>query len=356
MQIHGGNIAEICKKYSLKEDAIIDFSSNVNPLGFPKGVKNLIRKEVDKIIRYPDSNSSELKRNIAGRLDIDEKNILVGNGSTELIYLIPRVFKPLFALIPIPTFIEYEKSLSSLNCRIGYIPFKEEENFRLNINQFIKLLPETDIVYLCNPNNPTGVLLSKSEVDYLIINAEKRGTLVIVDESFMDFSDDESVIAEIKRRKNLIVIKSLTKFFAIPGLRLGYLVSNSKMVDKINRDKEPWTVNILAQKAGILCLKDEEFIIKTKRFIDRERKYLLAKLSALKGLRPYSSSTNYLLVKILNSGLSSTKLYERMAKLGLLIRDCRSFRGLGDKFVRIAVKGRRENKLLIEKIKKELER
>ena len=356
MQIHGGNVAEICKKYNLKEDTIIDFSTNVNPLGFPKGVQVLLRREGAKIVRYPDTNSTELKKEIATRLDVNEKTILVGNGSTELIYLIPRVFKPLCALIPIPTFIEYEKSLLSLECKLRYIPLKEEENFRVNIDEIIKLLPKMDVVYLCNPNNPTGVLLPKNAVIHLIIKAEKRRTLVIIDEAFMDFADNESVIAEVKRRKNLIVIKSLTKFFGIPGLRLGYLVSNSKIVDKISRHKEPWTVNILAQKAGISCFKDEKFIMRTKRFIDRERKYLLTELNRLQGLKSYNSSTNYLLVKIVRSGLSSGKLYEKMAQQGLLIRDCRSFRGLGDKFVRIAVRGRRENNLLIKKLKEALER
>jgi len=355
VQIHGGNIAEIGRKYNLKEDAIIDFSSNINPLGYPRGIQALIRREGHKIVRYPDTNSTELKQEIARRLNLDEKTLLVGNGSIEFIYLIPRVFKPQCVLIPIPTFIEYEKSLLSIACKLRHIPL-EEEHFRVNIDEIIKFLSGVNIVYLCNPNNPTGVLLPESEVKRLLVKAEERGVLVVVDEAFMDFADNQSVTDEVKRRKNLIVIKSLTKFFGIPGLRLGYLVSNSEIIDKMNHYKEPWTVNILAQKIGMACLKDEKFILKTKRFIDRERKYLLTELSKLKGLKPYNSSTNYLLVKIVRSGLSSDMLYEKMSRQGVVIRDCRSFRGLGDKFVRVAVKRRRENNLLIKKLKGVVER
>jgi len=356
MQIHGGNITEITRKYNLKEDTIIDFSSNINPLGFPRSVNTLLRREGHNILRYPDSHSTELKHEIARRFDINEKTILVGNGSTELIYLIPRVFKPQCALIPIPTFTEYEKSLLSIECELRYVPLKEKELFRVNIAEIINLLPKIDIVYLCNPNNPTGLILPESEVKTLIAEAEKRGVLVVIDEAFMDFADSVSATEEITRRKNLIIIKSLTKFFGIPGLRLGYLVANSKIVDKMNYYKEPWTVNILAQKVGIACFKDRTFRLKTKRFIERERKYLLAELSKLKGLKPFSSSANYLLVKITRLGLSSGKLYEYIARQGLLIRDCRSFRGLGDKFIRVAVKGRRENNLLIKNLKRVLEK
>jgi threonine-phosphate decarboxylase len=162
-------------------------------------------------------------------------------------------------------------------------------------------------------------------------------------------------VDETAKRENLIVIKSMTKFFGIPGLRLGYLVSNSEMVDKISYYKEPWSVNVFAQKAGVACFKDDRFSLKTKRFIDRERAYMLDKLGKLKGLKAYDSSTNYLLIKIVKSGLSSGKLYEMMARKGFLIRDCSSFKGMGNKFVRVAVKRRKQNNLLIDNLKRVME-
>lgn len=356
MQKHGGNIEEVVRKYHLKEDNIIDFSSNINPLGFPSGIQTLLRREGNVIVRYPDSDAAELKQVIAKILGIDAKTVLVGNGSTELIYLIPRVFRPRCALITAPTFSEYAKSLLYIGCKLRYSLLKEKEHFRININAINNLLSKIDIIYLCNPNNPTGNLIPASEIKPLVAEAAKRGILIVVDEAFMDFADDESVTGEVKRRKNLIVIKSLTKFYGIPGLRLGYLVANSKIVDTMNKCKEPWTVNILAQKVGIACLKDETFRLKTKRFINREKKYLLTALHKLKGLRPYCSSANYLLIKIVRSGLSSSKLYEKMAQQGLLIRDCSSFKGLGDTFIRVAVRKRKENNLLVKNLKRLVER
>lgn len=355
MQIHGGNVIEISRKYNIRKSKIIDFSSNINPLGFPEGVQNLIKRGVNEIVSYPDSSSTELKEEIARCLGIREKNILVGNGSTELIYLIARVLKPKRALIPIPTFCEYERSLHAVGCELRYVSLKEKNQFTFDMSDTFSLLPQIDILYVCNPNNPTGVLYRKNETISLIEQAEKKGVLLVFDEAFMDFTDDESVRDEIKKRENLIVIKSLTKFFGIPGLRLGYLVSNPNIVDKISYYKEPWSVNVFAQKAGVACFKDSRFRLKTKNFIDRERTYMLDKLGKLKGLKAYDSTTNYLLIKIVKTGLSSSKLYEMMAGEGFLIRDCCSFQGLGNKFIRVAVKRRKQNNLLIENLKRILE-
>ncbi|MCK5185617.1 MAG: threonine-phosphate decarboxylase [Deltaproteobacteria bacterium] len=356
MQVHGGNIAEISRKYNLKAETIIDFSSNINPLGYPGALQNILRKEENCIATYPDSDSTELRKEIAKRIDSDLRTILVGNGSTELIYMIPRVIKPKCALISGPTFSEYEKSLLPIQCELRLFSLKEKDNFKVHIDTVTSLLPKIDILYLCNPNNPTGVLLGDSDINALLEEAEKRGVLVVVDESFMDFTDNESVTVEVKKRKNLIVIKSLTKIYGIPGLRLGYLVANSKIVNSLNHHREPWTVNILAQKAGVTCLKDEEFIVKTKSFITREKRYLTGELNKIKGLKPCDSSTNYILIKLLKPGLTSGRVYERMAKQGLLIRDCRSFRGLGSNYIRVAVRKRKENNLLIKRLKSALER
>jgi len=347
MQIHGGNIRDVCRKYTIKENKIIDFSSNINPLGFPKAIHRIIPKELNKIVCYPDSQSALLKGKISKKLGLDEKNILVGNGSTELIYLIPRVFKPKRALIPVPTFIEYEKSLLSVNCELRYLHLKAEQKFKLNIEETVSSLKKGEILYVCNPNNPTGILLSNNEVRSLVARAEKKGVMVVVDEAFMDFCEDNSVIDEVNKRENLIVIRSLTKFFAIPGLRLGYLVASQRLVHKMSEFKEPWSVNILSQKAGEACFDDDIFALRTKRFIAKERTYLISELSKIKGLKVYDSSTNYLLLKIVKPGLSSGKLYEGLARQGLLIRDCRSFKGLGNNYIRVAVKRRKENTLLI---------
>ena len=351
MQIHGGNIAEISRKYTLKENTIIDFSSNINPLGCPSNVQTFLQKVGNSITAYPDPDATELRKEIAKSIDSEIKTILVGNGSTELIYLIPRVIKPRAALILSPTFGEYERSLLPMKCRVKIFTLKEKDNFKPNIDKITELLPKIDILYLCNPNNPTGAVLEYSDIKFLLVKAEKRDVLVVVDESFMEFTDKKSIVVEIKKMKNLIVLKSLTKIYGIPGLRLGYLVANSKIVNSIKRHKEPWTVNTLAQKAGVACLRDEKFILKTKRFITREKKYLVRELNKINGLKPCDSSTNYILIKLVKPGVTSGMVHEKMAKQGLLIRDCRSFRGLGRKYIRIAVKKRKENTVLIKRLK-----
>ena len=352
MQLHGGNSAEIARKYGLDEQAIIDFSSNINPLGFPAGIKNLLKKDISLITRYPDTHSSNLRKIISSRSGLYEKNILVGNGSTELIYLLPRVFNPRVALILQPTFTEYQASLESMGCKIRHLALDERSQFRANIDDILSLLPKIDIIYLCNPNNPTGVLEKSDDLKALLAKTAKRGVLFVVDESFMDFSAHESLAGEAAKRTNLIVLKSMTKFYGIPGLRLGYLIAHGKTVARINKHKEPWSVNVLAQRVGEVCLKDRKFSALTREFVARERNYLYTQLNGINGLRAYDSSANYLLLKVGKNSLSSTEIYRSLARNGLLIRDCRSFRGMGTKFIRVAVKKRKQNQLLIKALRK----
>ena len=355
MQVHGGNVREIARTYRLDEAGVLDFSSNCNPLGFPPGIRSLFQREAATILHYPDTLCTELLRELAQESGVGEKNIIAGNGSTELIYLIPRALKPRAALIINPTFGEYERSLSSMGCDIECIHLKERSHFRIKTDEVIPLLSRVEILYLCNPGNPTGVLTGRDEIQTLIQAAEKRGVVVVLDEAFMEFSDNHSLAHQVTQRKGLIVLRSMTKFFGIPGLRLGYLLAPSGMIAAISPHKEPWSVNTLAQKAGITCLADEPFRVKTRRFIVRERRYLFTQLSAIQGLVPYTSSTNFILSKITRRGLTSTTLYQSLAKKGILIRDCRSFRGMGSKFIRVAVKKRMHNDLLIRETRKIVE-
>ncbi|MDX1778718.1 MAG: aminotransferase class I/II-fold pyridoxal phosphate-dependent enzyme, partial [Thermodesulfobacteriota bacterium] len=225
MQVHGGNSAEVARKYGLDEQTIIDFSSNINPLGFPTGIQDLLKKDISVITRYPDTHSSSLRKIITSRIGVPEKNIIVGNGSTELIYLLPRVFNPQTALILQPTFSEYQASLESRGCAVRHFSLDEKAQFRVNTDDIIPLMSKVDIMYVCNPNNPTGVLVKRGDLKPLVTKAAKRGILFVVDESFMDFAGDESFAGEAVKRKNLIILKSMTKFFGIPGLRLGYLIA-----------------------------------------------------------------------------------------------------------------------------------
>ncbi len=351
IQEHGGNLREISRRYGVAEDAIVDFSSNGNPLGCPAAVRAILRNGVSLLSSYPDSHCSALRESLAASLGCGPRHIIAGNGTTELIYLIPRAFKPRRALILNPTFSEYEKSLLAAGCAVRSLPLQEGEQFRVSPRAVSGLLSRVDMLVLCNPNNPTGTLMERDALSAILGEAEKHGTLAVVDEAFADFAPGPSLTGEIRRRNNLVVLRSMTKFYGIPGIRLGYLVGSSRLVRHLNRVKEPWTVNALAQKIGIACAADRTFAAATRRFVDAEREYLFTRLQSLSGLRPWPSSVNYLLLQITRRGLSSGAVYEKLARQGILVRDCRSFTGMGNRFLRVAVKRRRDNRRLLAALK-----
>jgi threonine-phosphate decarboxylase len=347
IQEHGGNLREISRHYGVDEDAIVDFSSNSNPLGCPAAVRTIFRNGVSLLSSYPDIHCAELREALAVALGCGPQNIIAGNGSTELIYLIPRAFKPRRALILNPTFSEYEKSLLAAGCAVRSLPLHEEEQFRVSPREVSGLLSRVDMLFLCNPNNPTGVLMRRDALSAILTEAGKKGVLAVVDEAFVDFAPRSSIVGDIRRRKNLMVLRSMTKFYGIPGIRLGYLVGSSHLVRQLNRFKEPWTVNALAQKIGIACAADRKFAVESRRFIDAERDYLVSQLQSISGLQPWPSSANYVLLQITRGGLSSGEVYEKLAGQGILVRDCRSFKGMGNRFLRVAVKRRQDNRRLL---------
>ena len=347
---HGGNIYEAAKKYNLKEEEILDFSSNINPLGISKKALKGIRDNLKHIVRYPDSNSTRLKEAIGSYHSINPENILVGNGATALIHHIPRVLKPKRVLMPVPTFSEYASACKASGAKIKYIRLEEADGFRINETEIIKCLDNVQLLFLCNPNNPTGRLLLRKGVLKIVDKAEKNGVIVVLDEVFIDYAERESLIQEAVRRKNLIVLRAFTKFFAMPGLRLGYIAANSDIINMLKEEMGTWPVNSLAQIAGEIILKDRDYIQKSIRYIEKERTHLIKGISEIDGLKPFPSSTNFILIRIKKDGLNVSMLYDILAKRGILIRDCTNF-GLGNKFFRIAVKRRHENNRFLNELK-----
>ncbi len=350
---HGGNISEISRRYGIDEDKIIDFSANINPLGYPPGLKETIIKEFDSVLNYPDIDSVELVSRLSQYHDIGGEHIIVGNGSTEFMYSIPLTFKPQKALIVTPAFSEYKKGLKMAGAKVSYFQTDEKEAFSINIARFCKRLREGfDIVYFCNPANPTGVLTSKDELCRVIACAGKTGALAVIDEAFIDFVEEDSVKKEILRFPNLIVLRSMTKFFGIPGLRIGYAIAALSCAAKMKGNKIPWTVNVLAQQAALKALMDGDYIRKTRQYISTEKKFLRNALNEIPGLNALKSTANFLLVSIdSRAGINSTELKGRLAREGILIRDCSTFQGMGDRYFRIAVKKHKQNMIFIEKLK-----
>ena len=340
---HGGNIYQAQRQYKRK---FLDFSANINPLGLTPQIKEAIYKNFGSILHYPDPEAKNITRKIAQYWGIKEENVLVGNGSIELIYLIVSTFKPKTTLIPIPTFSEYERAARCIKSKINFLRLKEKLRFELpsaKINQ-------ADILFLCNPNNPTGNLIL---TDYRII--EKLPIkLVVIDEAFMDFLPDEkkhTLVWKAQKNKRIIVLRTFTKFFALAGLRIGYLVAHQSIVNKLRQYKIPWSVNSFAQLAAELILADKEYIRKARQLIEQEKKFLFNELAKIKKLTPYPSAANFLLIKISDAKFTSSLLREKLIQNGILIRDCANFRGLNNKFIRVAVRSHNENLKLVEALK-----
>ncbi|NQU95012.1 MAG: threonine-phosphate decarboxylase [Candidatus Omnitrophica bacterium] len=342
--LHGGNIYEAERQHKKR---IFDFSANINPHGLPRRIKATIHKNLDRILHYPDPEAKELTKKIAHYWNISPENVLVGCGSIELIYLLMAEYRPKTVLIPQPTFSEYERAARSVKSRVRFLNLKEKEGFKLDVSQ----ISGTDTLFLCNPNNPTG---------NLIINDRKRlrklpGKLIVVDEAFMDFVPEEkrhTLIHVAKTNKKIIVLRTFTKFFALPGLRVGYLIAHKDVIKLLRRRQMPWSVNALAQLATTMMLDDIKYAKKTQRLIEHQRAFLFAELTRINGVSPYSSAANFLLIKIQKKNVTSSALQKRLLKKGVLVRDCANFRGLNNKFIRIAVRSRKENCKFIDALRK----
>lgn len=345
---HGGNHREAAKRYGFSPNEILDFSANINPWANFLGIEKLVRANLKEIYHYPDPQCTQLIKQISQYLAVDRENILAGNGSTELMYLAARALLPRRALIFAPTFFEYERAIKACGGEPKFLFLKESQGFSVNIQKIIDAAEDVEAIFICNPNNPTGTFFPKDEMLELAKITEERKITLILDESYLDFKyPGESLVREAQETRHLLVLKSFTKFFAIAGLRLGYGVGGRRVIEKMVGLKEPWTVNCLAQAAGIYLLRDGQKIEKIREAVNKETEFLFGQLSRITGLKPYPPEANFILVKI-ETELSSSKLQENLAKKGILIRDCSNFAGLNDKFFRVAVRKREENLRLID--------
>ncbi len=333
---HGG-------KYGTKNPnpQMIDFSSNVNPLGCHPGVKRYLKKQLDLISEYPDPNSSDLRANLAWFTGVRKKQIVVGNGATEIIYNFCKTFlnKKTPILIPIPTFSEYEVSAKLCECKISFF---KTMNLSKNLQKFIMKIPRNGCIFICNPNNPTGVLIKKKEMLKIISAAKKKSSLVFIDETFIELvpESNESLIKYIKNYENLFILRSLTKSFGLAGIRIGYGVSNSQIIDPLQKIKIPWNVSYMAQRAASAAICYHPFLEKTCKLIKKEKDFISSNLAKSKKFTCCDSSTNFILVK---TKIKSRLLQKKLQRKKILIRDCSTFRGLNQNYIRIAVKTRKEN-------------
>ena len=341
--LHGGNIHEIARNKKIK---FIDFSANINPFGIPEKIKRDLFKQFHQIEHYPDIESFELRQQIANYWNINPENILVTNGSVEGLYLLMQMYAPENICLPVPSFAEYEKAARIIKSTVQKINMRERDNFILDFDA----LKKADMLIVGNPNNPVGSYLLKKTS--LLKNLPFKN--IIVDEAFMDFEEkalQPSLIQTACKTDKITVLRTFTKFFCLPGLRIGYLVSHQKNIKKLRQKQLPWSVNYLAQTAARMILNDNGFIKKSIKTINEERNYLASQLQSINSIKIFPSVTNFLLIKILNKNITSKMLRNALLNKGIIIRDCSNFRGLNNQYIRIAVKNRRENSKLVQAIK-----
>jgi threonine-phosphate decarboxylase len=331
---------------SNQRNDILDFSSNVNPLGPSPEVLKTIRNQLETIQIYPDSESLELRKNLQKYTKIPSSQIVVGNGATEIIYNFCKAFlsKKTPVLIPIPTFGEYEAAAKMADAKVE---FYKTMDLKKNLDNFISKIPNNGCIFICNPNNPVGYLISKHYLKKIIIAANKKNTLVFLDECFIELvpNYNESIISFVKKYSNLFVLRSLTKSFGLAGIRIGYALGEKKQISILNKIKIPWNVSGISQHAASTALLVPNYLDKSKKIIEKESNYLKNKISKLEGFECYDSVANFILIK---SKLKSKHLQKKLLKKKILIRDCTSFHGLDENHIRIAVKTRKENQKLVQ--------
>lgn len=354
---HGGQLEDLSEQYGIDVDQIVDFSVNINPLGFPGTLAEVLRRELASISRYPDPECRRFRRRLADHLGLPEDHILVGNGCNELIHLIFQCYPATVALIVQPTFSEYRRGVRLAGGNAADHILKWQDNFQLDMEQLIREASRYEFLFLCNPNNPTGQVLSRERLLELVSSVPQ--TIVVVDEAFIDFVDDVSacsIAADVSSHDNLIVLRSMTKFFAIPGLRLGYMTAHPTLMKRLKDGKEPWSVNTLAQVAGEhlmdQMMDQTDYIKRTHQVIHEERSFLLSSLSRMKWLHVYPTAVNFLLVRTMPDTLTAGEVGGRLMEQGIAIRDCSNFVGLNKNFFRIGLKRRSENQKLIAALRR----
>ncbi|WP_411168706.1 threonine-phosphate decarboxylase CobD [Clostridium sp. MB05] len=345
--VHGGNIEELSRKYKLDKDKLIDFSANINPIGINTNIKLEMIKALEEVERYPDITYYDLKLSISEFEKINIEDLVLGNGAAEVIFNLVRALKPKKVLIPAPTFGEYEEAILSINGDIEYYILEEHNNWNISEDILNYIKEDIDMIFICNPNNPTGVLTNKDLIRNIAKKALETNTTVVVDESFLDFieaSDNYTSLDLIEEYKNIFVIKSMTKIFAIPGIRIGYGISkNEEILEKIVEVSVPWNVNVVAEKAAIIALKEEEYIKETINYIGKEKNYLFSELMKINKIKVFKPSVNFIMFKT----LENIDLKKIMLKENLVIRSCGNYKGLSDNYYRIAVRTRKENEKFI---------
>ncbi len=349
---HGGNVYKVSRETGIPVEDIIDFSANINPLGVPKTGRVAIENAIDGLINYPDPEYVEFRKAVAQHHGVDYELIVPGNGAIDSLFTAVAATNPKSVLVSVPSFVEYEKAVEKIGAKYVAAYRNEENAYVFNVDDFISQInEEIDLVVLCNPNNPSGDLVAVQDIERILQTCRKFKAFFLLDEAFMEFAEllgGQSSIPLLKKYPELIVSRSLTKFFAVPGLRSGYLIVGDQAVrDHIRNISEPWKLNHFADMFSRAVVTDSEYLENTKEWLLSENSKLLDRLSEIDWIKVNKSYANYLFFKC----LKDIDLKSELIKHGIMIRSCHNYDGIQSGYYRVAVKDAASNEKLIEALK-----
>ena len=350
---HGSDVEKACSYYGLKKEDVVNFGANVNPLGISKKVTEELAQNLDVLSSYPDREYTALRETIAGYCGISPDMIIPGNGSSELIALLIEARKPEKTLVLGPTYSEYSRELAFSGSSWDTYHLKEENDFIIDQKElFAQLEKGYDFLILCNPNNPTSSAVTSGEMREILAFCKARDIFVMIDETYVEFAPEIGAITAIpltKEFENLMVLRGVSKFYAAPGLRLGYgITGNAEFLKKMKEQQIPWSLNSVGAFVGERMFKDTEYFQKTRELILSERDRMYKEISSMNAYKAYPPSANFILVKLLKEGLTSADMFDACMKKGLMIRDCSSFQSLEGEFIRFCIMMPEDNTRLLE--------
>ena len=352
MVFHGSDIEKICEVYHLDPKDIIKFGANVNPLGLSENVKQQLASRLDILSSYPDRDYTTLRNTISEYCNVPAEFVLPGNGSSELIALLIQERNPKHTLILGPTYSEYSRELSFSGSTQEYYHLREEDNFVLDVDDFCQTLEgKYDFLILCNPNNPTSSAINVNDLCRIVSFCNERNIFVMIDETYVEFAPDINEITAVSLTKeftNLMILRGVSKFYAAPGMRLGYgITGNLEFLKKMKEKQVPWSLNSLGALAGELMLKDKDYIHRTRELILSEHARLLQALAEIPTYKTYPAYANFILLKIQKPVLTSYDVFDACIRQGLMIRDCSSFECLDGEYIRFCIMNPEDNTRLL---------
>lgn len=346
---HGGDLRTAAERFGLDTDAILDYSANINPLGPPQRVMEALGQALSAVIRYPDPAHRSFRQALAERLRLPEDFLLPANGAAEAMALAILALQPKKVGIAAPCFSEYGQLSGQFGAEVVACVGDPERDFKPGMEELFSLLEKTELVFIGSPNNPTGTLYQPGELLQLAAHANETGTYLVVDEAFLDFVAEEkqyTLADRLEEFPRVLLMRSMTKMFAIPGLRLGYAIAHPELIRRLREKQVSWSVNGLALLAGELCLQEAAYEEETRRLVKTERDFLMSGVEEL-GWRTWPGEANFLLVRSAGN-LDAATLQEEMGRRGILIRSCAMYAGLTAHDFRIAVRSRSENQRLLQ--------